>query len=223
MQCRKTKWCPRPESNRHDREVEGFSYHFGFRRQRMRCSWSGARLHHSLAAVGARRLLSTPSQPGGWTWLGVGSDARHPGLSPTLTGFTSGVSTRRLKLFKSLVSTDFTTRALRDALEPTLLSAGSCLAPDHRCEPRSYALNARKPLSLLTFRTGGESRKDLTKQISSPLRLPVSPPGQWTSEKKEGRIIGRGSFWSNGLFAVEKCRPLIEFSKVTQSYTHRES
>ncbi|MNS52895.1 hypothetical protein D3C72_856310 [compost metagenome] len=28
---------------------------------RVRCSWSGARLHHSLAAVGARRLLSTPS------------------------------------------------------------------------------------------------------------------------------------------------------------------
>lgn len=55
-------WCPRPESNRHDREVEGFSYHFGFCRQRMRCSWSGARLHHSLAALGARRLLSTPSQ-----------------------------------------------------------------------------------------------------------------------------------------------------------------
>ena len=41
--------------------VEGFSYHFGFRRQRERCSWSGARLHPSLAALGARRLLSTPS------------------------------------------------------------------------------------------------------------------------------------------------------------------
>ncbi len=54
---------------------EGFSYHFGFRRQRMRCSWSGARLHHSLAAVGARRLLSTPSQTVAWAWLGVGSDA----------------------------------------------------------------------------------------------------------------------------------------------------
>ena len=55
--------------------VEGFSYHFGFRRQRERCSWSGARLHHSLAAVGARRLLSTPSQTVAWAWLGVGSDA----------------------------------------------------------------------------------------------------------------------------------------------------
>ena len=70
-------WCPRPESNRHDREVEGFSYHFGFRRQRERCSWSGARLHRSLAAVGARRLLSTPSlEPcDSGAWLGVGSDA----------------------------------------------------------------------------------------------------------------------------------------------------
>ena len=38
-------------------------------------SWSGARLHHSLAAVGARRLLSTPSQAVAWAWLGVGSDA----------------------------------------------------------------------------------------------------------------------------------------------------
>ncbi len=27
-------WCPRPESNRYGREAEGFSYHFGFRRQR---------------------------------------------------------------------------------------------------------------------------------------------------------------------------------------------
>ena len=47
-------WCPRPESNRHGREAEGFSCHFGFRR-RKGCrssrprSWSGARLHRSLA------------------------------------------------------------------------------------------------------------------------------------------------------------------------------
>ncbi len=41
--------------------VEGFSYHFGFRRQHERCSWPGARLHHSLSTLGARRLLSTPS------------------------------------------------------------------------------------------------------------------------------------------------------------------
>lgn len=38
-------------------------------------SWSGARLHHSLAAVGARRLLSTPSQAIARAWLGVGSVA----------------------------------------------------------------------------------------------------------------------------------------------------
>ncbi len=40
-----------------------------------RCWWSGARLHLSLAALGARRLLSTPSRAGAWAWLGVGSDA----------------------------------------------------------------------------------------------------------------------------------------------------
>ena len=74
-QGRLPNWCPRPESNRH-----------AFRRgiflplrlsppAHTRCSWSGARLHHSLAAVGARRLLSTPSQTVAWAWLGVGSDA----------------------------------------------------------------------------------------------------------------------------------------------------
>ena len=61
-------------------------------------SWSGARLHHSLAAVGARRLLSTPSEEpfGSRAWLGISSDLR-PGPSPSLTGFTSGVSPGGLK------------------------------------------------------------------------------------------------------------------------------
>ncbi len=53
---------------------EGFSYHFDFRRQRPGCSWSGARLHHRLSALGARRLLSTPSRMRIRAWLGVGSD-----------------------------------------------------------------------------------------------------------------------------------------------------
>ena len=42
----------------------GFSGHFGFRRpgrSGAASSWSGARLHRSLSALGARRLLSTPS------------------------------------------------------------------------------------------------------------------------------------------------------------------
>ncbi|MNF96417.1 hypothetical protein D3C84_792080 [compost metagenome] len=87
-------------------------------------SWAGARLHHSLAAVGARRLLSTPSQAG----LGLGSALaripKHPGLSPNLTGFTSDVSLRRLKLFKSPVSTDFTTRASVQRTKNLLLFTG---------------------------------------------------------------------------------------------------
>src|SRR3546814_10161054 len=68
-------------------KIEGFSYHFGFRRQHVCCSWSGARLHHSLTTVGARRLLSTPSQS---CKTGLGSAlarmSKHPGLSPNLTG-----------------------------------------------------------------------------------------------------------------------------------------
>ena len=54
-------WCPRPESNRHAFRRGIF---FPLRLSppaRMRCSWAGARLHHRLAALGARRLLSTPS------------------------------------------------------------------------------------------------------------------------------------------------------------------
>ncbi len=42
---------------------------------RPRRSWSGARLHHRLAALGARRLLSTPSRGVQRAWLGVSSAA----------------------------------------------------------------------------------------------------------------------------------------------------
>ena len=59
------RWeCPRSESNRHAFKGGGFSSHFDFHRPAGRSragSWAGARLHHSLGAVGARRLLSTPS------------------------------------------------------------------------------------------------------------------------------------------------------------------
>ncbi len=64
--------CPRSESNRHAFKGGGFSSRFDFRRpggQSRPGSWAGARLHHSLAAVGARRLLSTPSPRG----AGLGS------------------------------------------------------------------------------------------------------------------------------------------------------
>src|SRR5690606_15240160 len=50
------------------------------------------------SALGARRLLSTPSEGpfGSRAWLGISSDLR-PGPSPSLTGFTSGVSPGGLK------------------------------------------------------------------------------------------------------------------------------
>ena len=112
-------WCPRPESNRHDREVEGFSCHFGFRRQRERCSWSGARLHHSPAHDAhchrcPPSALYTFLRPCGRRLGSVSARTlARPGPSPSLTGFTSGVSPGGLKPFKSLVSTNFTTRACR--------------------------------------------------------------------------------------------------------------
>ncbi len=91
-------WCPRPESNRHDREVEGFSCHFGFRRQRERCSWSGARLHHSPAHDAhchrcPPSALYTFLRPCGRRLGSVSARTlARPGPSPSLTGFTSGVS-----------------------------------------------------------------------------------------------------------------------------------
>src|ERR1700691_5055370 len=50
----------------------GFSYHFGFRRRRYGRSWSGLSLHHGVAALGAARLVSTPSPVG--AWLGIASE-----------------------------------------------------------------------------------------------------------------------------------------------------
>jgi hypothetical protein len=49
----------------------GFSYHFDFRRRRTRRLWSGLSLHLSVAALGAARLVSTPSPFG--AWLGIAS------------------------------------------------------------------------------------------------------------------------------------------------------
>jgi len=68
----------------------------------MRCSWSGARLHHSLAAVGARRLLSTPSHEAFDSGLGsaLARTLARSGRSPNLTGFTFGVSSGGLKLLQ---------------------------------------------------------------------------------------------------------------------------
>ena len=71
-------WCGRGNSN--PTSFPGANFHptstFAAALLNAGRSWSGARLHHSLAAVGARRLLSTPSQALAWAWLGVGSDAK---------------------------------------------------------------------------------------------------------------------------------------------------
>lgn len=56
-------WCSRPESNRYDLAIDGFSYlpqlSLPLRVQRL---GSGLSLHRSLSALGAARLVSTPSE-----------------------------------------------------------------------------------------------------------------------------------------------------------------
>lgn len=91
----------------------GFSYRFGFRRRRYRRSRSGARLHHSLSALGARRLLSTPSKPTlGLAWLGVSMCHQHAAFTefdglhqPGFPGWAQIVN-------ESPASTNFATWAL---------------------------------------------------------------------------------------------------------------
>ena len=104
--CRR-EWCPRPESNRYGLAAEGISYHFGCRRRVTRRSWSGARLRHSLAALGARRSLFPPLRAGLASVSarnGSRAFAEFDGLH--LRGFPEGSN-----CLKSLVSTNFTTRA----------------------------------------------------------------------------------------------------------------
>ncbi|SOY46564.1 hypothetical protein CBM2587_A160441 [Cupriavidus taiwanensis] len=110
----------------------------------------------------------------------------HPGRSPTLTGVTSGVSPRRLKLFKSLVSTDFTTRARALAasgvrVDPGDRSAGKpdiVVAPHRGCKLRlsrqSRARRCRLPLARLHRKVTTLLR--LVTMSCGPLHLEISQP-----------------------------------------------
>ena len=49
----------------------GFSYHFGFRRRPDGRSWSGLSLHRGVAALGAARLVSTPSRFRAWLGIAI--------------------------------------------------------------------------------------------------------------------------------------------------------
>ena len=69
-------WCGRRDSNPHSLTRSRFSCRFGFRRRpslKDRRSWSGLSLRHSVAALGAPRLVSTPSRNPGLArdWLGL--------------------------------------------------------------------------------------------------------------------------------------------------------
>ena len=79
--------------------------------------------------------------------------------------------------FKSVVSTNFTTRAWHNALQLLQLFLSAPSRPLARQPtPLHSAWVTRKSLSLLSFRPDCASTKDLTTPILSPMRLPVSPP-----------------------------------------------
>ena len=86
------KWCLRPESNRHALRPGIFfplrlSPPAAFRAGKSRRSWAGARLRPGLAALGARRLLSTPSCAGR---LGSALAGHGAGAFAEFDGFHSG-------------------------------------------------------------------------------------------------------------------------------------
>ena len=128
-------WCPRPESNRYalrrgiffplrlsppvQSTVRGLEHAFTIVFD-LRCPPSALYTFLVYQPSLARR------------WLGC---IKHPGLSPNLTGSTSGVSSGRLKLFKSLVSTYSTTRAL-------LKTAGWILGRSGRVDTSFYKFSA---------------------------------------------------------------------------------
>jgi hypothetical protein len=141
-------WCPRSESNRHAFKGGGFSSRFGFRRpdrQHRSGSWSGARLHHGLAALGARRLLSTPSRVFTWAWLGVSSDSK---LSRAFTDFDGlhlvDFSARAQVVWsESAASTNSATRATRAYAVRCFWSTGAGIIEGHLSRGYGEAMENR--------------------------------------------------------------------------------
>lgn len=96
----------------------------------LRCSCAGLCLHRGADAVGAPRLVSTPSRV--QAWLGVASD-NCPGGSPNLRGFTQALSRAWCSICKSAVSTSFTTPAGAEAIVVLAIRARPW------CQPRADA------------------------------------------------------------------------------------
>ena len=74
----------------------GFSYPYGFRRDHQTVIlWSGLSLHPS-NALGAARLVSTPSLLG--AWLGIAMSHKDLEVSPNLGSSTLRISPKALNL-----------------------------------------------------------------------------------------------------------------------------
>src|SRR4029078_4307281 len=114
------EWFSRYESNRHAFNGGGFSCHFGF----CRAAWGHPRfrgLEHAftlaLQALGARRLLSTPSPVPARAWLGVSSSLLLRAFTD-FDGLHLGDFSARAQvvLSESAASTNSATRASRDQI-----------------------------------------------------------------------------------------------------------
>ena len=66
------KWCGRPDLNRHGPLGPTDFHPTSAFAAAVRRSWSGLSLHHGVSALGAARLVSTPSPEG--AWLGIASE-----------------------------------------------------------------------------------------------------------------------------------------------------
>jgi hypothetical protein len=127
-----SNWCPRPESNRHD----PFGSRDFLTASAFAASASAVRgLEHAFTIVSRLQAPAVCSLhlPANLSLRGLArrwlACLRHPGRSPNLTGFTSGVSPGGLKLLQSLVSTDFTTRASLARCRTGVSPATATLAP----------------------------------------------------------------------------------------------
>src|SRR6266436_2816265 len=117
----------------------------------LRRSWSGLSLRHSLPAVGAARLVSTPSPEGAWLGIGLGCPLAFPDFEQFYsTSFPAGTPTEvccvyrfATSAFPQLLVRRATARGpARVACGWFMKADGSWLAPGTRitiamCRPRS--------------------------------------------------------------------------------------
>lgn len=156
---RQWRWCPEPDSNRHDLAVKGFSYPLQLSLLQPCAAafgvWTFSSPYRAAARDHAARLRREPSSlytsPAA-SVAGFSSGLPPPcraEVSPNLTPFTRGFPTRVLKTLKSLVSTCFTIRASDQASHAACDPARGSRLPCHRRMAAHITRRARRPQCVL--------------------------------------------------------------------------